>query len=581
MYSKAMEYVSRGMSIFPVNADKKPLVDWGEYQKRCPTDAEVEQWWQQSPDAGIAIVTGKISGISVVDVDTYKGGDPSPFPETKTVETTTDGLHLYYQYSPEAWTHKNEETHIDVRSDGGYVVAPPSQALRKDGKGMGTYKVAKDIPLAPFPSHLFPKEKQKRDWKAIESGTPEGGRNDNMAAFFGRMIEKLPSDEWESFVYPAGQFVNSRNKPPLSDAELRTIFDSIAGSEVSGTSRKELKLVPLTLTDLYKRQFPPARWLVKDLIPLGGITAVTGEPASFKTFLTQDLAVRVATGASFLGHFETIKGKVLIIDQENQLRLVKERFELLGAKANENISFLSQEGIKIDNKSHIDRLVEVVKEINPALVVMDSLVRFHRGDENTAKDMNLFFEAASRLSSDERSVVVIHHHRKQFGFGKQSTAQNIRGSSDIPAAIECHLAVDRKGKDMITITQTKLRVQPELDRFKVTLVTEATGRVSFVYQGKDDSENEEVLKAQESITAVLAGVSEPMPIKVLAKQIKLSETKTRKAVKELVDSNEVIESTGPHNRGLYALAPKEVTDESDGSVTDEKEITKSKNKHEK
>lgn len=87
MLSKAMEYLSQGYSVIPLKSDKTPrLVSWKEYQDRLPTEAEVETWWQTWPSAGIGIVTGKISGISVVDVDTYHGGDPSPYPETKTVD---------------------------------------------------------------------------------------------------------------------------------------------------------------------------------------------------------------------------------------------------------------------------------------------------------------------------------------------------------------------------------------------------------------------------------------------------------------------------------------------------------------
>ena len=342
------------------------------------------------------------------------------------------------------------------------------------------------------------------------------------------------------------------------DPTIEALLDEV-GAEIVKEEEIKQRFKPFTLGDLYTFEFPPARWLVQDLIPLGGLTALTGEPASFKSFLTQALAACVAQGQPFLGHFETTRGKVLLIDQENQLRLIRERFEHLPVKGSERIFFLSQQGVKIDDKSHIDRLVEVVKEIDPVLVVMDSLVRFHRGDENAAKDMNLFFEAANRLSDVDRTVLFIHHHRKQYGFGRQSSAQNIRGSSDIPAAVECHLAVDRKAKDILTITQTKVRGQPEIERFKVALVTDEQGALSFGYQGKDDSENEDMLKAQEAVISALTGATEPLPIKVLAKQIKLSETMTRKAVKELVDSAEVVETRGAHNTGLYTLAPEEET----------------------
>ena len=51
---------------------KRPLVPWIEYQSRRPTEEEICRWWQQYPNANIGIVTGKISGIVVIDLDLDK-----------------------------------------------------------------------------------------------------------------------------------------------------------------------------------------------------------------------------------------------------------------------------------------------------------------------------------------------------------------------------------------------------------------------------------------------------------------------------------------------------------------------------
>ena len=66
----AHEYLDRGWSIIPIKPEgKRPAIKWREYQERQPTYEEVEQWWTQWPDHDIAIITGAISGVVVVDCD--------------------------------------------------------------------------------------------------------------------------------------------------------------------------------------------------------------------------------------------------------------------------------------------------------------------------------------------------------------------------------------------------------------------------------------------------------------------------------------------------------------------------------
>ena len=58
-----------GYSVIPVGWTKKPLIEWKEFQKRLPTDEEIIKWWTQTPEANIGVVTGKISGVIVIDLD--------------------------------------------------------------------------------------------------------------------------------------------------------------------------------------------------------------------------------------------------------------------------------------------------------------------------------------------------------------------------------------------------------------------------------------------------------------------------------------------------------------------------------
>lgn len=70
----ALKYQGAGFSVIPVKKDKKPyLKSWKKYQTERASRKQIRQWWQQWPDANPAIVTGKISGVDVVDVDTEAG----------------------------------------------------------------------------------------------------------------------------------------------------------------------------------------------------------------------------------------------------------------------------------------------------------------------------------------------------------------------------------------------------------------------------------------------------------------------------------------------------------------------------
>ena len=174
--------------------------------------------------------------------------------------------------------------------------------------------------------------------------------------------------------------------------------------------------------------------------------------------------------------------------------------------------------------------------------------------------MAAVFSALKRLVSDDRAVIFIHHHRKHQpgqGHGGRSAGVNIRGSSDILAAVDAHLAVQRKSRDLVVIRQNKLRIQQEMDPFKAAVILDENGKTRFSYQGKDESENEEMIEAQDKIKEVLEKAVEPLAVKTIAEETGVAESRVRKAIKELVNGKEAVESKAAHNKSLYALAIKE------------------------
>ena len=249
---QAFAYHVQGYNVLPVGVDKRPVIkSWKKWQTEQQTDEQVLEWFNDSPEnlPNVAIVTGKISNLTVIDVDA-KGNLENAnvmlkeFPETYTVQTPSKGYHLYYQYAPGFTVSANAYPifpNVDIRGDQGYVVAPPS--ILPNGK----YEVIKNIPLAPFPVHLFPKQKPKKSLTEMTTAA-HGTRDDSLTSLAGRLLQSENDEgKWLTEVLPALQRINKSYTPPLSDDDVLKVFKSIAQKEK--TRREGLILSPIQMDD--------------------------------------------------------------------------------------------------------------------------------------------------------------------------------------------------------------------------------------------------------------------------------------------------------------------------------------------
>lgn len=141
MIRAALKYLNDlGFSVIPVRPmDKKPnLIKWDAYKDRKPTEDEIRSWWAKWPTANVGIVTGKVSGISVIDIDTQEAEEAlfQIIPETITTPTETTprgGKHLFFAYDQRIPSVASKVFKgVDTKSDGGMVVVAPS--IRPEGK---------------------------------------------------------------------------------------------------------------------------------------------------------------------------------------------------------------------------------------------------------------------------------------------------------------------------------------------------------------------------------------------------------------------------------------------------------------
>ena len=185
MLNSALWYAGQGMSVFPTGRDKKPLIKWEKYQKERATEAQIKEWWVKFPDANIGIVTGAISGIMVVDIDTEEGHDeiqkyiPESL-ETPTANTPKGGQHLFFKL-PKGELRNNCRTipGCDLRGEGGYVLACPS--VNGNGKGYTWTLSPKLVSFAELPQAYINKVNKpvKVKPKTITEEMFTEGRRDN------------------------------------------------------------------------------------------------------------------------------------------------------------------------------------------------------------------------------------------------------------------------------------------------------------------------------------------------------------------------------------------------------------------
>lgn len=278
----ALQYV-KTLPVFPIHSSrdgnctcgrtackhrgKHPRVKGG-FLSASMDAAIIEQWWAKWPDANIGVPTGETTGIVVIDVDPRHGGDQSlaalfaehgEFPETIEVATGGGGRHFYFRHPGIEIRNKvSVRPGIDVRGDGGYIIAPPS--IHASGRpyefivGRGP----RDMKPAPLPAWLMamllempakstPAASRARDRLIAAAsryvdkveGTTEGGRNAAGFSLAGHLhaFELKGSKERLSESDIAGLMStwNTRNTPALDDDELNAVIRSAASN---GTQRE-------------------------------------------------------------------------------------------------------------------------------------------------------------------------------------------------------------------------------------------------------------------------------------------------------------------------------------------------------
>lgn len=315
MPQAAVEYAMWGLPILRCAPGKKrPLTRHGLKDASTDTD-QITKWFKKHPDANIGLLTGAKSGLIVVDVDPRNGGDDTLYeleqkfgslPETWESQTGGGGRHLFFRH-PGGHIKGSAGAlgpGLDVKADGGYVIAPPS--IHESGRPY-VWEVdhdPHDTTLADPPDWLIQMLRERRHNFVLPDVIPEGQRNVTLTRWAGHL--RAQGLDKEAILEDLRLQNRDRCQPPLSDRELSAIAHSI-GQKPLGTSHRApvckerfVKVPPsiLSMPDLSDGAFRLwalvkfRSWKRACQVPLGQLATAMGSTPRRISRLIQELEAR-------------------------------------------------------------------------------------------------------------------------------------------------------------------------------------------------------------------------------------------------------------------------------------------------
>jgi hypothetical protein len=484
----ALAYAGWGWPVLPLKPNlKTPATDHGVHD--ATTDPEqIRKWWTQDPERNIGVAAGRVSKLTVFDVDPRNGGDGSWdewIGEVGAVEgamqlTAGGGQHYLAAYDPDISSGKLAQG-VDLLSDGRYFLVFPSVI---DGKKY-EWEASSDPfeGVAPFVINEAWKEgySRRRGKKSGQTQLPdqisEGGRNDGLTSVGGHLRGIGFS---ESVIHAALCALNQeRCSPPLDETEVAGIAKSVfryppnsdlvasaaLGAEAArnllrnsgGVTSEERFLVP---ADELTAQPAPLPWLIKGLVPDKGLTMVFGESGSGKTFITLDIACHIAAGLPWMGR-KVRQGAAIYCAGEGLYGL-RQRYAAWRAMYPSDSpypAFVSMRAIDVDAPTSADYLIEHVRSCTDqpaALVVIDTLNNHMSGDENSAQHTRNMVRSCNQIAEALGAAVILNHHT---GHG-EDTKGRARGSSAWKASLDASFFVSKTSKGLIKVSCTKMKDAP-------------------------------------------------------------------------------------------------------------------------
>jgi ABC-type dipeptide/oligopeptide/nickel transport system ATPase component len=342
----AIRYARRGFRVLPLRErDKRPLIE--NWPNRATWDeAQVREWWAKWPNANIGIATGRYRDgyFVVLDYDPRNGGDWSDqvlngeLPDTWVAHTGSGGRHFYYR-TREPLRGAKLEAGMELKGEGGYVVAPPS--IHPDGDEYVWEEGAapRDREMAEAPKWVLVKargggggdggERRGALWR-MPPPIPKGKRHDYLVSLAGVLWGAGASEEKvEAVLWGVLELFETREDFD-AEAEIGGIMKGIKDWE---GEKLDLGIVvrslPLAVREVVLREVPEAAAAMREAEKGFGVKMRKRAEG-----MLEALEVRVE-GGKMWGAYRDAEGKERVVPYtaEGIEKFLQEQGIRLGEKA--------------------------------------------------------------------------------------------------------------------------------------------------------------------------------------------------------------------------------------------------------
>ena len=488
----------------------------------------IRKWFNKNPDLSVGIAGGGNQRLLVVDLDIK--GDPVKVAQAKealdnllpdcvgipTASTPSGGEHYYLTVPPGTILKNTVRVHglpIDVRFAGAYVVAPSGAPDRE-----WINPLTADLPEAPAAliQWLKKDESSTGDKKSVieklRDGIHEGeGRNTAIYKLAVKCLgEKRPAPESRSI---CKAFNQEYCKPPLAEAELKTIFESALKSRVATKNQLFAEGEP-ALNILSDVETAPVNWLWNGRIPRGKIIICDGDPGTGKSLFTADLAARISTNGIMPDGSEGITGTVLMLSAEDDPGdTIKPRILAAGGDVSK-IIFLEGFREEINEEKYIrpptlediPAIKKVVDKFKPVLIVIDPLMAHLTTDSHRDSDVRRQLAPLAKLAQEAGAAILIIRHLNKMSGGNPI----YRGGGSIGIIGACRSglllgknpeAPDGESNDLIlAVTKSNLCKPPSSIALEIIINT--NGQPSILWKGESKITAEQLIGSQEDAKAL-------------------------------------------------------------------------------
>lgn len=454
LYHAANAYLQAGLSVIPIaSRSKTPLISWQQYQHRRAKAEEINAWLSEWPNANVGIVTGLISGLVVIDLDTEEAKDKLkervPGFDFTTVprSRTGKGWQLFFKHPGVNVPNRTGVIPgLDVRGDGGYVVAPPS--IHPSGKHYRwEVPIKGELPKLPpellklisSPTNGENNYRERFNTEQALAGVPEGQRDETLFRLACKLRSAdVPQDMAETLILEA-----ARNcQPPFSEkAALEKVerayrkFEPKRGEEKGTEAKKQRTPITVRVSDVQREE---VNWLWTHRIPRGKLTIIEGDPGEGKSFLSQAIATAVSRGFGLPGEKEPREPEnVLIMNAEDGLAdTIRPRLEDMRADLGRVVALSGlrdeQEQERSLTLADLDVIEKAIVEHRPALVIVDPIIAFtaNKDTYKAAEIRSLLAPLAALAEKYCCAILAIRHLNK----GTAKAAYRGQGTIDFLAS---------------------------------------------------------------------------------------------------------------------------------------------------